>query len=85
MALISVYDASGNRVKKVTPTSTTIYIGQLYECTGGVCTKYIFGGSERIAEIENTNTYYYHTDHLGSSSVITDQNGNRHPVISEGC
>ncbi len=26
MALISVYDASGNRVKKVTPTSTTVYI-----------------------------------------------------------
>ncbi|OGL47349.1 MAG: hypothetical protein A2W05_00960, partial [Candidatus Schekmanbacteria bacterium RBG_16_38_10] len=77
MAVISVYDAGGNRVKKITPNSTTIYIGQLYECTGGVCTKYVFAGSQRIANISGTETYYYHTDHLGSSNIITDKNGNK--------
>jgi len=74
-ATISVYDASGIRVKKVTPGFTTIYIGKHYECTSGVCTKYLFAGSDRIVSIEGSNTRYYHTDHLGSSSVITDQSG----------
>jgi RHS repeat-associated protein len=74
-ATISVYDAGGQRVKKVIPGATTIYIGQLYECTGGVCTKYIFSGSNRIASIEGSNVRYYHTDHLGSSSVITKEDG----------
>jgi RHS repeat-associated protein len=74
-ATISVYDAGGQRVKKVIPGATTIYIGKYYECTSGVCTKYIFGGSDRIVSIVGTNTRYYHTDHLRSSSVITDQNG----------
>jgi RHS repeat-associated protein len=74
-ATISVYDAGGQRVKKVIPGATTVYIGQLYECTGGICTKYIFGGSDRIVSIEGTNTRYYHTDHLGSSSVITKEDG----------
>jgi len=73
--VISVYDAYGNRVKKVTPNSTTIYIGKLYECTNGVCTKYIFAGDERIAKVESSETYFYHTDHLGSSYIITDSLG----------
>ncbi|MBI5665027.1 MAG: RHS repeat-associated core domain-containing protein [Nitrospirae bacterium] len=76
-ATISVYDSSGIRVKKVTPGFTTIYIGKHYECTNRVCSKYIFAGSDRIASIEGADTRYYHTDHLGSSSVITDQSGNQ--------
>ena len=74
-ATVSVYDAGGQRVKKEVPGSTTTYIGDIYECTEGVCTKYIFGGSQRIAKIDTSDTYYYHTDHLGSSSVITDSTG----------
>jgi YD repeat-containing protein len=30
-----VYDAQGSRVKKIGPSSTTVYIGKLYECTNG--------------------------------------------------
>jgi RHS repeat-associated protein len=66
-----VYDYSGHRVKK----NTTIYIGKLYECTGGSCTKYIFAGSNRIALKTSSSTYYYHTDHLGSSNVMTGDSG----------
>ncbi len=73
----SVYDASGNRVKKVTPTSTTVYIGDLYECTSGQCTKYIFAGMQRVAKIDSAGTYYYHTDHLGSSNIITNSSGSK--------
>ncbi|MBI5194558.1 MAG: hypothetical protein HZA08_14140, partial [Nitrospirae bacterium] len=73
----SVYDALGNRVTKTVSGQVTKYIGQMYECTGGVCMKYIFAGTKRIAQVKGSNTYYYHTDHLESSTVITDQNGNK--------
>ncbi len=59
----------------MTGSSTTIYIGKLYEETGGVSTNYIFAGSTRIASRTTADTYYYHQDHLGSSSVITDSSG----------
>jgi len=68
-----VYDFSGQRVKK----NATIYIGKLYECTGGTCTKYIFAGGNRIAYKTGSAVYYYHTDHLGSSSIITNTSGTK--------
>lgn len=68
-----IYDYAGQRIKK----NNTIYIGKLYECTAGTCTKYIFAGSSRIASKTTSATYYFHTDHLGSSSVITDTAGNK--------
>jgi hypothetical protein len=52
-----VYDYSGHRVKK----NSTVYIGKLYECTGGSCSKYIFAGNNRIALKTGANVYYYHT------------------------
>jgi len=73
----SVYDAYGNRVKKTTPNSTTIYIERLYECVNGVCTKNIMSGNQMIAQVSSDGTYYYYTDHLGSSSIITDSAGNK--------
>ena len=71
-----VYDYSGQRVKKITPTSTTVYIGGLYECTVNVCSKHIYAGGQRIATVlSNSTVYYYHTDHLGSSTLITNSDG----------
>ncbi len=73
----NVYDYTGQRVKK----NSTIYIGKLYECNNGVCTKHIFAGSQRVASKKitdtGTDTNYYHTDHLGSSTVITNASGNK--------
>ena len=54
---------------------TTVYIGKLYECTAGNCTKYFFAGGSRVAMKSGTQTYYYHTDHLGSSVMVTDAGG----------
>jgi RHS repeat-associated protein len=71
-------DYSGQRVKKTYAGATTVYIGKLYECTGGTCTKYIFAGDNRIAMKTGSTVYYYHTDHLGSSSVMTDSLGAKH-------
>jgi len=71
-----VYDGEGHRVTKTVNGVTTLYIGQLYECTmGGSCSKYIVAGDRRIASVDPSSTYYYHTDLLGSTNVITDQTG----------
>ncbi|MFZ3255446.1 MAG: RHS repeat-associated core domain-containing protein, partial [Syntrophales bacterium] len=68
-----VYDYAGQRVKK----NGTVYIGNIYECTGSVCTKYIFAGGTRIAMKSGSTVNYYHTDHLGSSSIVTNASGTK--------
>lgn len=80
-----VYNGNGVRVKKMSGGSAFIYIGKLFECVSpckpsGVWTgtKHIFAGSVRIASKPITTTgeiSYYHPDHLGSTSVVTDKNG----------
>lgn len=73
---IFVYDSAGQRVKK----NNTVYVGKLYECTvvNGICTdakKHIFTGDKRIATKSSNDTVYFHGDHIGSSSVITNSSG----------
>ena len=72
-----IYDSGGARVKKITPGGTTNYLGGLYECKNGICTKHIFDGQSRIASKTGTKTYFYHTDHLGSTNVVTDERGTK--------
>ena len=71
-----VYDGNGMRVKKIRPSATTVYIGKLYECVAGACSKYIFAGGTRIAH-KASDTVYFTQDHLGSTRVVTDANGNK--------
>jgi len=67
---------------------STTYIGSLFEIerladSGERIVKHIFAGSNRICSIERglspqgtvPEIYYYHSDHLGSSSIITNQSG----------
>jgi len=74
-----VYDGDGGRVKKLRDDGSiqteTIYIGSLYEITNGSIKKHIFAGSNKVCTIEPEHTYYTHSDHLGSSNVITDESG----------
>jgi len=71
-----VYDGDGGRVKKIVGATTIRYISKLYECDNAACSRFIFAGSQRIAVVPNSGgVYYYHADHLGSSSVITDSTG----------
>jgi RHS repeat-associated protein len=77
------YDPAFNRVKKVTPTSTTIYLGGLYQrvTSGGLIEHKHFVSAGRTLVVytqRSTNvndTRYLHTDHLGSVDTITDENG----------
>ena len=81
-----VYDGDGGRVKILRATQdaqrTTIYIGSLFEKQRSAdsverTVKHIFAGSNRICTVDSglSTVNYYHGDHLGSSNIITDQNG----------
>ena len=67
----------GGRVKKTVQGTTTVYIGQLYVCTGTACAKLIYAGAQRVAMVQvgSGSTSYFHADHLGSTSVLTNASG----------
>jgi len=78
-----VYDGDGGRVKKILGTTTTRYISKLYECDNTNCSRFIWAGSTRIATIASNGTInYWHGDHLGSSSVITDNAGTKVQAVA---
>ncbi len=76
------YDGDGGRVSKTvndgSTSTTTIYIGKLYVCEGTSCARMIFAGGQRVAmqQVGTGSISYFHADHLGSTSVLTDGNGN---------
>ena len=73
------FDGDGKRVKSVLTTdvgtSTTYFVGNYYEMTGGVVTKYYYAGSQRIAMRKDGVLNYLLSDHLGSTSLVTDAAG----------
>ena len=82
-----VYDGDGGRVLKTVthptlPPVVTVYIGQHYVCQGTdlenlSCAKMIFANGQRIAmvQVDNpTKVTYFHPDHLGSTSIVTNEN-----------
>lgn len=69
------YDGDNVRAKKVSPDGTTLYFGDHYEVIEGNPTQYIFAGNIRVAMIDGSGTHYYHKDHLGNTSIMTDSEG----------
>lgn len=69
------YDADGMRVRKGHGSTTTYYLGDGYEVTGGVVTRYIEFGGVLVARRVGSTTYWLHTDHLGSVNVETTSTG----------
>jgi RHS repeat-associated protein len=65
-------------------STTTFFVGGHYEVvvtdTGTQVNKYYFAGTQRIAMRKDTTLYYLLSDHLGSTSIVTDAAGT---VISE--
>jgi RHS repeat-associated protein len=53
----------------------TYYIGDHFEVKGGETIKYIFAGNLRVAQVKGTTRSFFHKDHLGSSTVMTDASG----------
>lgn len=69
------YDGTGTRVMKSSPSGNTVYVDKLNELVNGVRAKYIFAGDKRVARKEADLVLYYHPDHLGSTSFVTDATG----------
>lgn len=69
------YDADGGRVLKATSASSTLYFGTNFEVIDGTPTRYVFAGNLRIAKVTPTGIEYFHKDHLGSSTVMTKEDG----------
>jgi RHS repeat-associated protein len=75
-----VYDHTGERVIKRSSQGETAYVNQFYSVrNGSIITKHVFVGTDRIATrvhtSRNNDLYFYHTDHLGSTNVLTDGYG----------
>jgi RHS repeat-associated protein len=51
------------------------FVGNYYELTGSVVTKYYYAGSQRIAMRVGGTLSFLMGDHLGSTSLSTDANG----------
>lgn len=72
-----VFDGDGGKVKQITASGTTTYLGEAYEKDPtGKTTKYVFAGGLRVAAKDSAGALrFYHGDHLGSSNVVTDGTG----------
>ncbi len=83
------YDAEGTRVTKSGSSGEVTYVDPAYVIRNGSITgKHVFVGNTRVAskmdvkdDEDVSGVYYYHTDHLGSSSVVTGKEGGFHERI----
>ncbi len=75
------YDADGDRAIKESNGQIIHYAGDHYEYNVGTLTdmQYIFAGNLRIALVKGNNSssdiYFFHKDHLGSTTVLAKSNG----------
>ncbi|WP_109507300.1 SpvB/TcaC N-terminal domain-containing protein [Nocardioides speluncae] len=76
-----VYDADGNRVVKDSG-QVSIYPNRTYSERNGTSFKHVYVGDTRLATktVKPDSTYenhqfYFHADHLGSSSFVSDEHG----------
>ena len=80
MAASFVYNGDGQRVKSIINGVTTYFVWNYYEVSGSTVSKNYFIGGARVATRQAGVLYYPLTDHLGSTTVITDAAGT---VVSE--
>jgi RHS repeat-associated protein len=70
------YDANGQRIKKQNFAGEfTYYINKYYEIENGTATSYFFRDDERIAKQTAGDMEWYLSDHLGSTSLMIDEDG----------
>jgi RHS repeat-associated protein len=76
------YDESGSRVKKVSygdDVETTYYIDsnfiRVMNSSGTFDVVYYYNNGQQVAKKENDEMSFFHPDHLGSTTLITDPNG----------
>jgi len=67
-AVSFAYGPDGERVKKTSGGTTTVFLGMEVEIAGGVMTKYLPGDAKRVG----ATIYWMHRDHLNSIRAVTD-------------
>ena len=78
MSTLFTYNGDGQKVKSVVNGETVYLVNGYYEKKGSEITKYYPGGAMRKYTIpQSMNVEYVLGDHLGSSSVMTDTDGNK--------
>ena len=89
------YDAEGTRVTKSGSSGEVTYVDPAYVIrNNSIIGKHVFVGNTRVAskmdvtgvladeeDEDVSGVYYYHADHLGSSSVVTGKEGGFHERI----
>jgi RHS repeat-associated protein len=71
-----VYDGDGNRVKTTFGSTTTVYVGNIYERdNGSTVRKYYYAGGVRVAMRTGGQIYYLLGDHLGGTNVTANSSG----------
>jgi RHS repeat-associated protein len=75
------YNADGARIQSVMDGETIVFIGNHYEISNPgpnqIVTKYYMAGATRVAMRKGGTLSYLIGDHIGSTSLTTDANGNR--------
>ncbi|MGC1119963.1 MAG: RHS repeat-associated core domain-containing protein, partial [Candidatus Methanofastidiosia archaeon] len=79
-----IYDGNGRRIQVTENSETTTYIyagiAVLYEENSSGSAAYIYGPTGKIAKRttinQETDTFYYHPDHMGSMRLVTDEDKN---------
>jgi hypothetical protein len=71
-----IYAPNGQRIRKISNGTTTLYPFPHYEISGGVVTKYYFFAGQRIAQRTGSTLTYLHSDHLGGTALATVGSGN---------
>ncbi|MDV0446472.1 hypothetical protein MsAg5_03110 [Methanosarcinaceae archaeon Ag5] len=69
------YDESGNRVKKIEEGIVSYYVTDDYEIEDNEEVVYYFADGRRVAKESSEGRFWYLDDHLGSTSVMIDENG----------
>jgi RHS repeat-associated protein len=73
--LTYAYDHAGQRTKYATGATTTYSVNKFFDKTNSIPTERIYIGNQLISIVTNTGASadlkYVHTDHLGSTQVVT--------------
>jgi RHS repeat-associated protein len=78
------YDALGRRIAKNNTLFYYVCDQMVEEVTDGVTTSYLYGNEidEALQMKRGNSTYYYHTNHLGSTMAISDADGNNIETVT---
>jgi RHS repeat-associated protein len=81
----NAYDAVGLRVLRVTDgpngSHTTVFASPYFDVEDGTNLKHIFAGGTRVATYVDDALYFLHSNHLGSTGVVSDADGNIHQSL----